>query len=461
MILFQITRKIRFIFALIMLSVACRTSEYFDTIDKTPDFIINSMSNSLENELLKVWYPRCVDSVNGGFLADFSYDWTPDGTQEKMIVTQTRHLWSTSRAFLFFDDSLYFRIAQHGFNYIKEKMWDKEFGGFYMFRNTKGEAINDLSGDEKTAYGNAFAIYALSDYYLISYDTSALQLAVETFRWLENHSYDMIHSGYFDNMLRDGSLYSEENSSLKGIELKRKQWKDYNSTIHLLEAFSELYKIWPDSLLHSRTIELIHLLQKTFIDERGFLKLYFEKDWSPVSYRDSARNILVANYYFDHVSFGHDIETAYLMIEASQALGLNNDTLLRIIPKKLVDHALQYGWDRNKGGFYEMGYYFPESKSLTIVSKSKVWWIQAEGLNSLLLMATLFPQEHIYYEYFLHQWNYVEKYLIDHKYGEWYFEGLDQSPQKKRYAKATNWKVSYHNTRALMNCIRMLESKKE
>jgi len=426
---------------------------------KTSRDLSSTLRNSLENELLRMWYPACIDSVNGGFLADFSYNWAPNGLQEKMIVTQTRQIWTASNAFHFFNDSAYFRFAQHGFRFVKEKMWDKEFGGFYMLRNTKGDATYHPAHDEKTAYGNAFAIYALSNYYQISHDYAALQLSIETFRWLEDHSYDPVYKGYFDTMLRDGSLYSESNSNFKGMELKRKQWKDYNSTIHLLEAFSELYKIWPDSLLRERTIEILDLLQNTFIDERGFLKLYFERDWTPVNYRDSAHYVLKANYYYDHVSFGHDIETAYLMLEASDALRISNDSLILVTAKKLVDHALKYGWDEKNGGFYDMGYYLIDNEALTIVGDAKIWWTQAEGLNSLLLMATLFPDESQYYERFLQQWNYIDKYIIDHKYGEWYVEGIDKSPGKKRSPKATNWKVNYHNSRALINCIRMLEEK--
>ncbi len=204
-------------------------------------------------------------------------------------------------------------------------------------------------------------------------------------------------------------------------------------------------------------MEIFKLVRDSFIDERGFLKMYFEKDWTHVSYSDSARNVLESNYYFDHVSYGHDVETAYLLLEASHALNLSDDTTTLKIAKKLVDHALTYGWDAKRGGFYDMGYYFPANEKPVVVSNTKVWWTQAEGLNSLLLMATIFPDEPKYYKNFLLQWNYINNYLIDHKYGEWYFEGTDNSPMKKNAPKATIWKVSYHNARALMNCIRMLD----
>lgn len=440
-----------------LLYLLCQSQNNYNDPENDSQHLIRVFRSSLANEILNVWYPASIDSVNGGFLADFTYCWKPTGPQDKMIVTQARHIWTASKAFDFTRDTFYLDIAKHGFQYLKEKMWDQDFGGFHTLLTSHGEVKQDYTLDNKTAYGNAFAIYALAGYYKVSGDSSALYLAIKTLTWLETHSFDPVHKGYYDKMQRDGNLYFNSNSDLTGIQLKRKQWKDYNSSIHLLEAFTELYTIWPDSILRERTLELLKLVRDTFIDERGFLKMYFESDWTPISYIDSARKVLEANYYYDHISFGHDVETAFLMLEASHTLKIPDDSVTLLKAKKLVDHALKYGWDTKKGGFYDIGYYFDDTSPPAIVSNKKVWWSQAEGLNSLLLMATLFPSEIQYYESFLLQWNYINTYLIDHSYGGWYFEGIDNSPHKKKEPKATIWKINYHNTRALMNCIRLLE----
>jgi len=159
------------------------------------------------------------------------------------------------------------------------------------------------------------------------------------------------------------------------------------------------------------------------------------------------------------VSFGHDVETAYLMLEASHALGLKNDTATINAGKRMVDHALKNGWDHSIGGFYNEGYYFKNRDSITIIFDSKNWWAQAEGLNTLLLMADRFPNDPMrYYDKFKQLWSYVQTYMIDRVYGDWYEEGLDKEPQRKTALKGHIWKATYHNFRALDNCIKALRN---
>ncbi len=427
----------------------------------TDKSLVEQLEYSLKNDLLDAWYPRSIDSINGGFLSNFNYKWQAKGPQNKMLVTQARHLWTTSQAALFYNDSLYVKIAKHGFDFLKTHMWDSEFGGFHMFCDSKGNPANKSKSANKTAYGNAFAIYALSVYYSMSGDTSALNLAKRTFNWLEKHSYDPEYKGYFDKLQRNGSLYTNQNSELQGASVKSKQWKDQNSSIHLLEAFTSLYEIWPDTLLNKRLGEMLLLIRDTIAGDKGYLTLFLERDWTPVTYRDSTEAKRKQYYYFDHISFGHDVETAYLLLEASHALGLKDDKRTIAIAKKLVDHALDNGWDNKKGGFFDAGYCFKNEDHVTIINPEKVWWTQAEGLNALLLMTELFPSESRYFEAFQKQWQYIDLYAIDKKQGGWYESGLDTNPEKAKAPKAHDWKINYHNARALMNCITMLKTKRE
>jgi mannobiose 2-epimerase len=161
----------------------------------------------------------------------------------------------------------------------------------------------------------------------------------------------------------------------------------------------------------------------------------------------------------DHISFGHDVETAYLMLEASHVLGLKKDSKTRMVAKRMVDHALQNGWDKSLGGFYNEGYYFKGDKAITIIFDSKNWWAQAEGLNTLLLMADLFPADKMNYAgKFRQQWRYIKTYLIDQEHGDWYEEGLDKEPHRKSSLKGHQWKAAYHQYRALANCIDQLRN---
>jgi len=423
--------------------------------------IIAELETSWREELLNAWYLASLDTIHGGFLCDFAFDWRPQGAQNKMIVSQSRHVWTTSHAARFFKDDRYRKIAEHGFHFLRDKMWDDSYGGFYMLRNRAGGHVDYSYQDEKRAYGNAFAIYALAAYYATSGDTAALNLAKQTFLWLEKHSHDPVHKGYFDQMARDGSLLVADRAKAKAWDFASIGWKDQNSSIHVLEAFAELYQVWPDVLLKERLLEMLMLVRDTITGDKGYLTLYFKSDWTPVSFRDSSAAVREANYPLDHVSFGHDVETAYLMLEASHVLGLKSDTKTLEVAKRMVDHALANGWDNTNGGFFYEGYYFAGADTISILSNIKEWWVQAEGLNALLLMAKLFPQDKKYAAAFDKQWNYMKTYLIDHEHGGWYKEGLDKSPDQAKSAKGSDWKVNYHESRALMNCIKMLKSEHE
>jgi mannobiose 2-epimerase len=188
--------------------------------------------------------------------------------------------------------------------------------------------------------------------------------------------------------------------------------------------------------------------------------LFFTPEWKPVSFRDSTREVIKNYQSLDHVSFGHDIETAYLMLESSHVLGLKNDYATLRVAKRMVDHTLKYGWDESVGGFYDEGYYFKGDDHATIVKDSKNWWAQAEGLNTLLLMADRFPGDsHAYFSKFEKEWRYMDTYLIDHEYGDWYAGGLDKEPDQKKRWKGHQWKATYHQFRSLSNCILALRKK--
>ncbi|MEO5592468.1 MAG: AGE family epimerase/isomerase [Chitinophagaceae bacterium] len=417
--------------------------------------IAAEMKHSMETELLNVWYPKAVDSVYGGFLSTFTYDFKQGEEQDKMIVTQARHIWSNARAAeLYPQNDWYKKSAQHGFHFLRDFFWDKKYGGFYTQLTRDGKIQPSTLGD-KIAYGNAFGIYGLAAYYRCSGDTGALNLAKQTFYWLEKHSHDPVHKGYYQHMQMDGVPVKRTQDIPSTAETG---YKDQNSSIHLLEAFTELYEVWPDPLVATRLKEMLLLIRDVITTKKGNLVLFFQPDWTPVSFRDSAHSVILQHSNLDHVSFGHDVETAYLMLEASHVLGIKNDTRTMTIAKKMVDHALQNGWDKNVGGFYDEGYYFKGSAAITIIRDSKNWWAQAEGLNTLSMMADHFPADSMqYFKKFTLLWHYTQTYLIDHEHGDWYSGGLDKEPGQKTGAKGNIWKGSYHVLRSLINCTQRLE----
>jgi mannobiose 2-epimerase len=416
------------------------------------------MYQSMTGKLLKQWYPRSVDTLYGGFLSTFSYDFKPVGNQDKMIVTQARHTWSNAKAAQLFPDVKYYAEgARQGYSFLKNVLWDKQFGGFYTYTDRQGNVKNS-NFSPKEAYGNAFALFALAAYFQQSGDTGALNLAVRSFFWLESHSHDPVYKGYYQHMERDGTPVQRPAGMSLDSELG---YKDQNTSIHILEAFVELYKVWPDALLKTRIEEMMSLLSHTIIHKKGYLQLFFQNDWTPVSLRDSSAAVIQKYKNIDHVSFGHDVETAYLMLEAAHVIGLNNQMAILELGKKMVDHALNNGWDNQNGGFYDQGFYYKNKSGISILADSKNWWAQAEGLNALLIMDHYYPKDpQRYYDKFLKLWNYVQTYLIDQQHGDWYQGGLDKQPEYKTALKGQIWKGTYHNFRALMNCIARLNPDK-
>lgn len=420
--------------------------------------ILKEMYEYVGQDLLDKWYPLAVDKQNGGYYTDISYDWKIEPVQHKMIVTQARHVWTASKAAIMFGNRVYADAARHGFDFLKNSMWDQKYGGFYQMRDGRGKVCDYLGFfDEKRTYGNAFAIYGLAALYELTKDQKVLDFAGEAFRWIEEHAADPKQKGYFQFISPEGKPFDKSSSyktrAYDDVELG---YKDQNSSIHLLEAYTELYNVWPDPVLKEKLMALLLLIRDVITTKKGYMNLFFHNDWTPVSFKDAPKEVREKNYRLDHVSFGHDYETGFLMLEASHVLGLQNDTETMKTARRMVDHAIANGWDSQNGGFFDAAYYFAGDEKCTIIQPTKNWWAQAEALNVLLIMSKIFPESKVYPEYFVKQWAYVKNYLLDREHGDWFEGGLDKEPHFKTGPKGHIWKCNYHTGRAMMNCIKML-----
>jgi len=439
-------------FFLIVLLFSCR--EQIEEKESYED-IANELENSLRYNLLETWYPKAVDWDSGGYFSNFTHDFQlKEGRQDKMIVTQSRHLWSNSKAAVKYPDVVHYReAAQHGFAFLRDKMWDSENGGFFQLVDRSGNPLLEKES-LKTAYGNSFGIYSLAAYFGATGDSAGLDLAIKAFQWLEKHSHDPVYKGYFQHLDQKGNPISRPNDTPSTSDLG---YKDQNSSIHLLEAFTELYQVWKDPLLKERLEEMLLLVRDTITHEKGYLVLFFQPDWTPVSFQGEDRETILKHKNLDHVSYGHDIETAFLMLESAHALGWGDDEKTLKQGKKMIDHALRFGWDNDLGGFYDEGYYFKGEEEPEVIKDSKNWWAQAEGMNALLVFSTYYPEDpNDYFGKFQKHWQYIKDYLIDHEHGDWYSGGLDKQPQLKTADKGHIWKANYHQFRAMNHSIEVL-----
>jgi mannobiose 2-epimerase len=398
----------------------------------------------LRDELTRGWYPRAVDRQRGGFHQSFARDWSPRPDRDTFLVYQARMTW-TAAAFARHSPAYrdeFIGYARHGIAFLDGVMRDKEFGGFHWMLDPQGRLDPGL-GDEKHAYGISFVIYAAATAREVTGDELALKVARDAFDWLDRHAHDAKHGGYFEALRRDGTPIT---SWAAGSPISRRTdrlgiyygFKTMNVHIHLLEAVAALSRVDDRPVVKERLRELLGVVRDKIAVEPGALNLYLTPDWRAIPAHDS---------------FGHDVETAYLLVEAAEALGMPEDARTWEVARRLVDHALDWGWDDELGGFYDKG----ESFGNPAYDRKKVWWTEAEGLNALLVMDRKYGrQTDRYRKAFGKQWDFIEKHLLDPVLGGWYSETTQDGQLIGDGAKANPWKANYHTSRAMMNVAGLL-----
>ncbi len=420
--------------------------------------LANSLELSLFEYILDPWYPLVIDTENGGYHSNFTRNWSrEENSGNRAVVQQARHVWATSLIYERYPEKKeYLEYAANGFRFLKDAMWDRDFGGFHAYCTQDGTPL-ESSMAEKKVYGQAFAVYGLSQYHRVSKDPEALELAKRAFLWMEAHVHDKEYGGYFELLNRDGSPVIEEEAGEGQDGFLRMGIKDYNSSIHVMEALTELYRIWPDSLVRVRLEEMFYLIRDTFVHPDGYLQLFFEPDWTLVKRQSAEKGDEEGQWFRNHFTYGHDVETAFLLLETAHILGWGEDHKTHQIAKQLVDHSLASGWDSQYGGFFDAG--VPGEDGIRIINNHKSWWGLVEGMNALLLMHTLYPDDpHDYYALFLKSWEHIDTYLIDKEYGGWYNASTDTYPETVDQLKSHIWKTTYHNARGMVNCIQMLRN---
>jgi len=389
---------------------------------------------ALKNDVLNVWFPRSVDNLHGGFHSHFARDWKELPSDGKFSVFQGRMTWVAAQVVLREPamKEQFVPIVHHGVDFLANVLWDKQDGGFFWGLDDEGR-ITPSFGDEKELYGIGFCIYGAAAAYQATGDPKALELAKNGFLWLDKHAHDSAHGGYFEWLSRNGTPIVPHipNGTVATNPIGPINYKSMNTHIHLLEAFTQLYQVWPDATLQARLEELLAIVRDKICVEPGVMNLYFTNAWQPIP---------------DHDSYGHDVETAYLMLETDEVLHKNAGEQTERMAKMLVDHALAYGWDGKNGGFFREGTTFGNPEDTM-----KEWWIQMEGLNALLMMHERYGEhDSKYFQRFLEQWTFIRNRTIDAQYrGDFNLTTADGTPASKD--KGSIWKAAYHDGRAFWN----------
>jgi len=392
--------------------------------------IAAEVETNLQKEILQKFFPATVDEQGGGFYENYSLNWTRTAGVNKSIVYQSRLTWTSAAAARRFpaQAGLYLDMTRRGAACLADKLWDKTGGGFYWQIGANGQPVSDT----KQMYGHAFGIYALAASYQATKDPATLDLAKKAFQWLEEHAHDNVNKGYFENIGPDGKPVVRGGGNSVGASAGQ---KSMNTSIHILEALTGLYEVWPDPLLKTRVQEMLEICRDKVYSEPGYLTQFLTADWQRTSSPDS---------------FGHDVEAGYLMVEAADVLG-QDDRRAWTAARHLVDHALQYGWDNQLGGLYDSGAMNAQGVVTGSLRTEKIWWVEAEQLNALLLQ-----HEHVgkettkYWDAFVKEWDWISKYQIDHANGGWWATvQADGTPASR--VKADMWTECYHQGRAMLN----------
>lgn len=383
----------------------------------------NQLKSELYSELkniLQYWENNTIDEGYGGFVGAISHDNQVRPKASKGIILNSRILWSFSAASNFLKTKDYQHICDRAFNYLYAFFDDDSHQGVFWELDFKGQPINT----RKQVYAQAFTIYALSEYYMFSKNEVAKTWAIALFDLLEKHAKDRMNLGYFEAFTASWEPIEDMRLSDKDMNAS----KTMNTHLHVLEAYTTLLKIYDNDQLKASLKMLVNLFFDTFLNTENHYELFFDNQWNLLS---------------DSVSYGHDIEAAWLIIDAAKAL--KDDVLIKkseTLALKVADTFLLEGID-------EHAVLNEKNRRTHHVDADKHWWPQVEALIGLKYAYSLQPDEK-YLKASVKIWEYTKNHLIDRKHGEWFFRVNHEGKVYTREDKVSMWKAPYHTTRACM-----------
>ncbi len=379
----------------------------------------------LRQNILPFWINHTVDRERGGFYGEITNDLVIRKDAPRGALLTSRILWTYSAAYRRYQNPAYLTMADWAFEDLIQRFWDETYGGLFWMVGVDGTLLRP----GKQIYGQAFGIYALAEYYAATGREEPLQRAQAIFQAMEEHSYDPVHRGYYEAFARDWGAVAD--MRLSAVDLN--EMKSMNTHLHVMEAFTNLLRVWPDALLRTRQAELIDVMMTHIVNpETAQMTLFFSEAWEARSH---------------DVSYGHDIEASWLLVESTEVLGDPAlDARAKELSVRMARAVYEQGLDPDGGIVYERG---PEG----LTDSTKQWWPQAEAAVGFLNAYQLSGSAP-FLEAALGSWAFIETHLVDREYGEWlrYVERDLTRPQGsgENNAKVSFWKCPYHNGRACM-----------
>src|SRR5690554_297875 len=399
--------------------------------------------NHLVNELLPFWMQRMIDFENGGYITHFDERGNDTGEDEKSLIAQTRCLFTLSSAHRAgYGEGKLAVMAKHGFDFLIQKMWDAEYGGFFWMANRKGEILND----QKIIYGHSFAIYSLSEYTLATGDTRGVEYAEKVFDLLQKHGADTLYGGYWEMFHR--------NWNLCGPGSQGGDRKTLDVHMHLMEAFTTLFEATGKQVHRRKLREIIGLLLNKIIHPKYKTGIpQFFQDWSiapQIKFDiiwgwDRFSEEGQKGNATDNTCFGHNAEFAWLLNHAFQILKDDPNKHVELF-RTIYDHTIENGIDYEYGGVFVEG---PHSGG--VYDREKEFWQQAEVLIGLLDAVIILGDER-YWEAYKNVHRFVFNKVINKSVGEWY-PLLSRKGEPVWTHMSHSWKINYHTVRSMIQSI--------
>jgi mannobiose 2-epimerase len=379
------------------------------------DFAPETFKKELLN-ILNYWEKYAVDRENGGFYGRVNDDNIGITDAPRAVVVTSRILWTFSMAKRLLNDPKYLALADRAFQYLSIHFIDAKDGGVFWSTQGNGKPLEM----KKQVYGNAFAIYGFSEYYRAAHFPPALERAKEIYFALEKYAFDPVNGGYREAFARDWSETDDY------ILSKSPYIKSMNTHLHLVEAYTNLYRVWPDKTLKKQTASMLNAILDHIVNkETDRMELFFTEKWES---KDKV------------ISYGHDIEASWLLYETAEVL--QDEKLLKKTRDRCIRMAVAASTGLSPDGAlnYE---YDPQTKE---TKTERSWWVAAEQLVGFYNAYQLTGNEDFKVKA-EKSWAYIEGKFIDKEKGEW-FSAVKEDGTPVRGDKVNFWKGPYHNARA-------------
>ena len=388
------------------------------------------LDEHLTGHLLPFWCSPALDTERGGWMAWLSNDLTPDRSKPRGLIVNSRILWAFSAAYQVHQRPEYKTMARRAFDVLITRFWDTKQGGAFWQLSDDWTVLDDA----KKTYGQAFCIYALIEFHRVFKNTEALLQARSVFELIERHAWDAVHGGYTEVCNRDWSVAGPE-ARLSDKDMNEK--KSMNNHLHVLEAFTNLHRVWKNDQLSKRLRDLVELFESRILDSQTMhLHHFFDAEW---------------NVRSDSYTFGHDIEASWLLCEAAEELG--DKALLkrvRSVAVQMADVTLAEGIDDDGALRYE-------GKAGQVIDAGRECWPQAEALVGFINAYELSGAVR-FLEAAQNIWVFIQEYLVDHVHEEWFWRINADGKPDTTLPKVSEWKGPYHATRACLEGARRLSN---